>query len=212
MDNRTYLQIITVLSFILVFAMIPYLTTADTGFPPLPHLFNGTVTISGDPAPIGTVITAVVPGGGGSAVVYAGTGSGHVYALAVSPNPGSIIAEGAAITFFINDSQAQCYDVSQGTWVDTVPFASFAFTELNLQTDWDVFILPVPGYTQKPTDPDADNLYEDLNGNGRTDFNDVVIFFNKIEWISLQEPRHCFDYNGNGRIDFNDVVRLFSKV
>jgi PKD repeat protein len=212
MDNRNNLRIITVLSFILVFATIPGLTTADSDFPPLPHLFNGTVTISGDPAPIGMVITAVVPGGGGSAVVYEGAGSGHCYALAVSPNLGSVITEGAAITFYINGSRARCYDVTQGTWVDTVPFSSFGFTELNLQTTWDPFILPLPGYPQKPTDPNADGLYEDVNGNGRTDYNDVVLFFKNMEWISPHEPVACFDYNSNGRIDFNDVIRLFNKV
>ena len=62
-----------------------------------------------------------------------------------------------------------------------------------------------------PTDPDLDGWYEDINGNGRIDFNDVVVFFKNIQWIALHEPVPGFDYNGNGRIDFNDVVQLFRK-
>jgi PKD repeat protein len=44
------------------------------------------------------------------------------------------------------------------------------------------------------------------------DFNDVVIFFNNIEFITSEEPVQYFDYNGNGRIDFDDVVEIFWMV
>jgi PKD repeat protein len=63
-----------------------------------------------------------------------------------------------------------------------------------------------------PTDPDGDGLYEDINGNGRKDFNDVVVFFNYLEWVVSNEPISNFDLNGNGRIDFNDIVKLFEKL
>ena len=69
----------------------------------------------------------------------------------------------------------------------------------------------LPGYPA-PTDPDGDGLYEDLNGNGRIDFNDVVVYFNNMEWISVQDGFGYFDFNRNGRIDFDDVVRLFWGV
>ncbi len=71
-------------------------------------------------------------------------------------------------------------------------------------------IQPVNG--AMPTDPDGDGLYDDLNGNGRSDFNDVVIYFNYMEWIGANEPVQYFDFNGNGRIDFDDVVELFWGV
>ena len=35
--------------------------------------------------------------------------------------------------------------------------------------------VPLPGYANPPTDPDGDCIYEDLNANGRKDFNDVVL-------------------------------------
>jgi len=73
-------------------------------------------------------------------------------------------------------------------------------------------VIPLPGYVNPPTDPDEDGLYEDLNGNGGLDFDDVVQFFNYLEWIEANEPISCFDFNGNGRIDFDDIVQLFNEV
>jgi PKD repeat protein len=70
-------------------------------------------------------------------------------------------------------------------------------------------VLPLNGYTRSPTDPDGDGIYEDLNGNGRLDFADVVLYFNQMEWIATNEPVSAFDFNGNGRIDFADIVKLF---
>jgi PKD repeat protein len=75
-----------------------------------------------------------------------------------------------------------------------------------------VRVLPLPGFTSAPTDPDGDGLYEDLNGNGRADFNDIVLFFNNMEWITANEPVAAFDFSKNGRIDFTDIVRLFEKI
>jgi subtilisin family serine protease len=73
-------------------------------------------------------------------------------------------------------------------------------------------VLPLPGFTNPPTDPDTDNLYEDLNANNRKDFNDVVLMFNQMQWVAANEPVSAFDFNGNGRIDFNDIVKLFGEI
>ena len=59
---------------------------------------------------------------------------------------------------------------------------------------------------------DADGFFDDVNGNGRKDFADVVLFFNQMTWIAEHEPVALFDYNGNGRIDFADVVWLFNHL
>jgi PKD repeat protein/frataxin-like iron-binding protein CyaY/DMSO/TMAO reductase YedYZ molybdopterin-dependent catalytic subunit len=76
------------------------------------------------------------------------------------------------------------------------------------------FVKPFPGQTNEPTDPDGDYLYEDINGNGRLDYDDVVIYYENMQWIRDQldvgiEP---YDYNGNGRIDYDDVVLLYEEV
>ncbi len=53
---------------------------------------------------------------------------------------------------------------------------------------------------------------EDVNGNGRPDFADVVMVFGQMTWIAANEPVTAFDYNGNGRIDFAVVVWLFNNL
>ena len=73
-------------------------------------------------------------------------------------------------------------------------------------------VLPLPGFTNPPTDPDGDGLFEDLNANDRKDFNDVVLMFNQMQWIAVNEPVSAFDFNGNGRIDFNDIVKVFGEI
>ena len=73
-------------------------------------------------------------------------------------------------------------------------------------------VSPVPGGNGLPTDTNSDGRYEDVNGNGRKDFADVVLFFNQMTWIAANEPVSAFDFNGNGRIDFADVVWLFNHL
>jgi DNA-binding beta-propeller fold protein YncE len=70
--------------------------------------------------------------------------------------------------------------------------------------------LPTSG--NAPRDLTGDGLYEDLNGNGNLDFNDVVLFFNNMDWITDNEPVSAFDFNKNGQIDFNDIVILFNEM
>lgn len=74
------------------------------------------------------------------------------------------------------------------------------------------YLKSLPGLYDLPTDPDQDGLYEDLNGNGRKDFNDVILYFRNIVWIGQNEPLAPFDYNANGRIDFNDLLTLFRET
>ena len=68
------------------------------------------------------------------------------------------------------------------------------------------------GQSGIPTDPDSDGLYEDLNANARTDFADVNLFFEQMEWVAENEPVSLFDFNGNGRIDFADITALFEEI
>jgi parallel beta-helix repeat protein len=70
----------------------------------------------------------------------------------------------------------------------------------------------IPGGAGLPADLDGDGRCEDVNGNGRADFADVVLYFTRMTWISENEPVAVFDYNTNARIDFNDVVWLFRRL
>ncbi|NTV00418.1 MAG: hypothetical protein HGA55_04765, partial [Methanoregulaceae archaeon] len=78
-------------------------------------------------------------------------------------------------------------------------------------TGGEVGITESAGYPA-PSDPDGDGSYEDLNGNGHTDFADVILYFQNMDWIEDNQPQGCFDYNGNGLIDFNDLILLFQEV
>jgi PKD repeat protein len=73
-------------------------------------------------------------------------------------------------------------------------------------------VIPLPGQSLPPTDPDGDGLYEDLNGNAMADFNDVQIYFRQMDWIADNEPVAAFDFNGNSGIDFNDIQKLFREM
>lgn len=76
----------------------------------------------------------------------------------------------------------------------------------------EVISLPPVVGSDSPTDPDGDGQYEDVNGNERLDFNDVVVFFQNMDSDVVTSNVDKFDYNQNGRIDFDDVVTLFTEV
>ncbi|MCQ8893842.1 MAG: PKD domain-containing protein [Methanolinea sp.] len=71
---------------------------------------------------------------------------------------------------------------------------------------------PFPGQDSLPGDPDGDGYFEDINGNGRVDYDDVVVFFLSLEWLEENLVPNPFDYNGNGRVDFDDIFSLFQEV
>jgi PKD repeat protein len=77
-------------------------------------------------------------------------------------------------------------------------------------------VLPFPkpdGTTYPaPTDQDGDGLYEDVDGNGRIGFNDVVVYYTNLQFVEDKQPLEAFDYDGNGRIGFNDVIVLYGMV
>lgn len=69
-----------------------------------------------------------------------------------------------------------------------------------------------PSSSCLPTDINRDGKFEDVNGNGRTDFADVTLLFNNLDWCCANEPACCFDFNGNTRLDFGDVVTLYEGI
>jgi PKD repeat protein len=76
-----------------------------------------------------------------------------------------------------------------------------------------VLELPVfPDYTNPPTDPNHDGLYEDATGDGKVDFDDVVAYYDNMDWIEQNAPVSLFDYNKNSIIDFDDIVLLYNML
>lgn len=64
----------------------------------------------------------------------------------------------------------------------------------------------------QPQDVDGDGLYQDLNGNGRKDFNDIVVYFQNMDEPAIRDYPNAYSYNDNDRIDFDDVVTLFKSM
>jgi alkaline phosphatase D len=71
---------------------------------------------------------------------------------------------------------------------------------------------PISGAASSPTDLDEDGRYEDVNGNGEREYDDVVVLFEGFESQSVRSSVGRFDFNANDRLDFADIVRLFEAV
>jgi PKD repeat protein len=70
----------------------------------------------------------------------------------------------------------------------------------------------LPGMEGPAIDLDGDGKAEDVNGNGRLDFADVVTLFLNIESDEVQDNIGYFDFNGNARADMADVDELFGMI
>ena len=77
-------------------------------------------------------------------------------------------------------------------------------------------------YSSVPADLDGDYVYEDINHNGRVDYDDVVAFYDALEmptyannWFTANtdvDNAYDYDYNGNGHLGFEDIVALHDKI
>jgi len=63
-----------------------------------------------------------------------------------------------------------------------------------------------------PQDLDGDGRFEDVNGNGRVDYDDVVLLFNNLESQSVTSNARAFDFNENDRLDYADIVALYEDA
>lgn len=68
--------------------------------------------------------------------------------------------------------------------------------------------LAIPPGTALPRDLNGDRLYEDSNGNGVFNFDDVYYLFVGLEWVMANEPVDIFDFDKSGQFDFGDVIKL----
>lgn len=107
------------------------------------------------------------------------------------------------------DSGESFISSSGGTWEDiTIDFPN---TNVCIKAFTGSYVPVFPGYTNPSTDLNHDCLHEDINGNGKVDFDDVVAYYANMNWIKENDPVTLFDYNNN-LIDFDDVVKLYSLL
>ena len=74
--------------------------------------------------------------------------------------------------------------------------------------------LEVKGHTIAPRDPDGDGNYEDINGDGVVDMDDVRALFSLLmSTASLSEAEvAALDFTGDGSFDQYDVQELLDQV
>ena len=72
--------------------------------------------------------------------------------------------------------------------------------------------LDVTGDSNPAQDLTGDGLYEDVTGDGRLSFDDVVTFFEEHEGAPVQDNVEHFDFSDDGRVGFTDVVALFELL
>jgi hypothetical protein len=60
-----------------------------------------------------------------------------------------------------------------------------------------------------PRDIDDDGDFEDVNGNGRVDFNDIVVLFRASQSNLTDEQQLALDFDNDSRFTYSDVVELF---
>jgi secreted PhoX family phosphatase len=89
-----------------------------------------------------------------------------------------------------------------------------AGSDIDAEAREGVFVTGPPTVTAgtAPTDPDGDGSYEDLNGNGRLDYEDIEILFTEFDSDSVRLNKAAYDFNENGELDYDDIVSLYQEV
>ncbi len=72
--------------------------------------------------------------------------------------------------------------------------------------------VPVIVGNETPNDLDHDGTYEDVNGNGEVDYNDVVALFSKRDTANVQQHADLFDYTDSGDFGYTDIVSLYETI
>jgi len=189
-----------------------------------------TATVRIDEAPEGVAGYRLEVGVSDPSVVEV-TGGSYPDALGLTEDP-VVADDGSSVVLKASDTEdaieGGASDVELGT-VD-LAFAGAGRTDLTatvaaLDADGGAAIDPVVetgevravpveriGDNPLPTDPDGDGEYEDLNGNGRLDSEDVVLLFQNKDSEAVTDNADAYDFNDNGRIDFDDINELFEEL
>lgn len=70
----------------------------------------------------------------------------------------------------------------------------------------------LPGMNAPARDLDGDGHAEDVNGNGKLDFADILTLFTHMNSPEVQNNAADFDYNSNGLVDMADIIALFDMM
>ncbi|WP_198664700.1 PKD domain-containing protein [Halorubrum sp. 48-1-W] len=89
---------------------------------------------------------------------------------------------------------------------------SYTVTDENGASVSVVELPPIGSSDGPPQDPDDDGVYEDVNGDGTFDINDVQALFANRNDTTIQDNPMKFDFNDDGTFDIIDVQALFNQV
>ncbi|MFP3953523.1 MAG: dockerin type I domain-containing protein [Candidatus Acetothermia bacterium] len=81
---------------------------------------------------------------------------------------------------------------------------SFKVAPLNLQ--------PIGASPAPPTDPDDDGLYEDIDGNGKLEPIDAIIFSFNYDSPPVRDNARAFDFNLDGVVNMADAEELMRRA
>ncbi len=155
-----------------------------------------------------------VTGAGGFPSVFWGTSAAapHAAGIAALVWSGNLSAPATTVRMALLESADDLGSTGHDPAFGAGRLNATAMHELLSPPPEDPVVKPLPGAAGNPQDLDKDGLYEDVNGNNRADFADVVLLFNQVDWVAANEPISAFDFNQNLRIDFADIVRLFERL
>jgi PKD repeat protein len=209
LDNVTLTEIAPVISFAPATATVAAGAEREVAlvadhFPDGLKNLSITVTLENDHAEI----TGVAPAAMGGALTYAGV-PGTSVTIKLNDDGSTVEAGAEDVVLATLKVRGLTDGVTGITASDAVVYADNGEEIAVICTPGAIDIVglsPLPGCINIPGDGDGDGLFEDVNGDGTLDADDVRAYFEHFESIFSQKNPRVFDYNSNGRIDFDDVV------
>lgn len=191
-------------------------------------IYSVTVTVTDDSNDVGVgVITVTVSNVAPVLQLPSNSAMDNVFAY---QNSGSFSDPG-------NDTWSATVDYGDGSSVQPLALNGNDFTLDHVYTDYGIYQITITvsdndgssavasftveirhvcpthtGLNGQSIDQDGDNKCEDLNGNGRLDFADVVYLFQHLIDLIAEGKTMHLDFNGNGILDMADIVDLFNMI
>lgn len=75
----------------------------------------------------------------------------------------------------------------------------------------DFLLRMLPGEYYYPMDIDMDKKFEDVDGSGTLTEDDIICYFQNMDYIEDYEPRTLFDYDSDDRITYVDLIALYNE-